>query len=157
MALTGWATFAWQSDYGQFYLIDVEEGGFEPPIEITPEVEARRFVATPTGLVVYTNSCLYQQIRIQIFDGEPDHSVTELMSGKPWTQVETTVVSFPSRKFSISSPSHPDPLPAGPFFALDRPNADARIAWMEFQGSRDESVPAEADVIEISLWPAGSE
>jgi len=28
-----------------------------------------------------------------------------------------------------------------------------RIGWMEFQGSRDDSVPVEPDIIDISIWP----
>lgn len=149
----GWATFAWQSDYGQFYLLDHEDSTFMAPIEITPEMEQRSFFVTPTGLVVYTQSCLQQHIRISIYDTEPDHSPVEMMSGKPWTRIETAAARFPSRKFMISSPSMPDPLPAGPVFLLDAERVTARICWMEFQGSRDDSVPVEPDVIEITLWP----
>lgn len=148
----GWATFAWQSDYGQFYLIDPDEP-FTPPIEITPEMERRSLFAAPAGLVVYTQDCLQQHIRISIYDAEPDPSPVEQMSGKPWTRVETTPACFPSRKFTISSPSMPDPFPAGPVFLLDSGKVAARINWMEFEGSRDDSVPVEPDVIEITLWP----
>lgn len=148
----GWATFAWQSDYGQFYLYD-DQGDFTAPIEITPEIERRSLFVTPTGLVVYTASCLQQHIRIHIYDSEPDHSPVEEMSGSPWTRVETTEACFPSRKFTISSPSMPSPLPAGPVFHLDTDRVTARISWMEFQGSRDDSLPVEPDVIAITLWP----
>ncbi len=151
----GWATFAWQSDYGQFYLIDHERSStFTAPIEITPEMEQRSFFAAPGGLVVYTESCLQQHIRIAIYDTEPDHAPVEQMSGRPWTRVETTEACFPSRTFTLSSPSMPDPLPAGPLFLLATERAAARISWMEFQGSRDDSVPVEPDVIEITLWPS---
>jgi hypothetical protein len=149
----GWATFTWQSDYGQFYLVD-DQREFAAPIEITPEMERRSFAVTSAGLVVYTASCLQQHIRIQIYDAEPDHSPIEEMSGNPWTRVETTQLSFPSRKFTISSPSMPSPLPAGPIFLLDTERVAARISWMEFQGSRDDSQPVEPDVIAITLWPS---
>ncbi|TKT75805.1 hypothetical protein [Aquamicrobium sp. LC103] len=149
----GWATFAWQADYGQFYLIDPEAPAFEAPTEITPEMERRSFFATPTGLVVYTGDCLQQHIRIRIYDTEPVRSEVEEMSGNPWTRVETTDAHFPSRKFALSSPSMPDPLPAGPLFLLEAERISVRIQWMEFQGSRDDSVPVEPDVIELTLWP----
>lgn len=150
----GCATFAWQSDYGQFYLVDHEALSFTPPIEITPEMERRSLFVPSTGLVVYTQSCLQQHIRISIYDTEPEHSPIDQMSGNPWTRVETARACFPSRKFAISSPSMPDPLPAGPLFLLDAEDVAVRISWMEFQGSRDDSVPVEPDVIEITLWPS---
>lgn len=153
MALRGWATFAWQSDYGQFYLIDPEDAAFLPPTEITAEMEQRRLHALPCGLVVYTEGCLQQHIRIAIHDGEPDHPSAEPMSGEVWTQVETAETRFPSRRFSISSPSMPDPLPGGPFFLLDSEMCCVRISWKEFQASRDDSVPVEPDVIDLSIWP----
>ena len=43
----GWATFAWQSDYGQFYLVDREDVA---PVENTMEMEARSLCVTPRGL-----------------------------------------------------------------------------------------------------------
>ena len=150
----GWATFAWQSDYGQFYLVDHETPDFAAPIEITPDMEQRSLFVPPTGLVIYTEGSLQQHIRIAIYDTEPDHSPTEDMSGNPWTRIETVTASFPSRKFTLSSPSAPDPLPSGPFFLLDTADVVARISWMEFQESRDDSVPVEPDVIAITLWPA---
>ncbi|WP_379063255.1 hypothetical protein ACFJIU_21265 [Mesorhizobium sp. UC74_2] len=154
MALLGWATLAWQADYGQFYLVDREDTSFLPPEIITPEMEARRFFVPEGGLVVYTEGSLHQHIRIHIHDAVPDAGALEPMSGKPWTQVETVTTRFPSRSFSISSPSMPDPLPCGPAFFLDGSTVSVRISWKEFQGSRDESVPVEPDVIEIALWPA---
>jgi len=102
----GWATFAWQSDYGQFYLFD-DQREFTAPIEITPEMEKRSFAVTPAGLVVYTASCLQQQIRIQIYDAEPDHSPIEEMSGNPWTRVETTPVEL-----SVAEVHHLQPIDA---------------------------------------------
>jgi hypothetical protein len=154
LGLRGWATLAWQADYGQFYLVDREDTSFLPPEIITPEMEARRFFVPEAGLVVYTEGSLQQHIRIHIHDAEPNHAPVEPMSGKPWTQIETTTARFPSRSFSISSPSAPDTLAGGPIFFLDSATVSVRISWMEFQGSRDESVPVEPDVIEIVFWPA---
>ncbi len=153
MTLRGWATFAWQSDYGQIYLVDDADGSFEAPVAITSEMEARRVHAPATGLVVYTQDCLQQQIRIAIHAVEPARAETEPMSGKPWTQVETIAARFPGRRFTLSSPSHPYPLPAGPVFLLDTPTVRARVGWLEFEGCRDDSVPVEPDVIDIVLWP----
>jgi hypothetical protein len=150
----GWATFAWQSDYGQFYLIDREDTGFEAPVEITAEMEKKNLFVMPAGITVYTQSCLQQQIRIAVYRAEPDHPAAEPMSGNPWTQVETVEVRFPSKSFAISSPSMPDPLPYGPIFLVDSVNSSMRISWMEFQGSRDDSVPIEPDIIDIAIWPA---
>lgn len=152
MAIRGWATFARVSDYSQFYLIDCEDSAFVPPMEITPEMEARSLFVPPSGIVIYTQDCLQQHVSIAIHDNEPEHSSVEQMSGKPWTRIETAEVSFPSRRFTISSPSMPDPLPCGPVFFVDAAKVAARISWMEFQGSRDDSVPVEPDVIEVTFW-----
>jgi hypothetical protein len=46
----------------------------------------------------------------------------------------------------------PYPLPGGPLFYLDAETVTARISWMEFEGVRDESVPFDPDVIQITLW-----
>ena len=150
----GWTTLAWQSDYGQFYLVDREDDAFEPPVEITPEMEARCLAVMPSGITIYTQSCLQQHIRIAIYDREPDHPSADPMSDKPWTHVETVEVRFPSKSFSISSPSMPDPLPNGPIFLVDTVTCAMRISWMEFEGSRDDSVPVDPDVIDIAIWPA---
>lgn len=154
MALKGWASFAWQADYGQFYLIDEADADFRAPETITPEMEAKRLVALSAGLVVYTNDSLQQHIRITIHDAEPEPFPAEPMSGQPWTQVETVHAWFPSRLFTISSPSMPYPLPSGPIFRLDADHVGVRIAWMEFDRSRDDSLPVEPDVIEVTIWPA---
>ena len=149
----GWASFAWQSDYGQFYLVDCENDGFRPPQAFTDEMEEDSLFVPPAGLVVYTAGCLQQQVRIAIHAAEPAMEDTEWMSGKPWTRTRTADVSFPSRRFVLTSPSKPDPLPAGPFFLLDGEDVRVRIRWMEFDGERDDSVPVEPDVIDIALWP----
>lgn len=151
--LTGWANFAWQADYGQFYLIDLEDLAFEAPTSFTEEMETRRVIALSSGLVVYTNDCLQQHVRLHLHDAEPALEPAESMSGNPWTQVETLSAKFPSRAFSLSSPSSPTPLPGGPIFLLDAPTVGVRVYWMEFQGSRDDSVPVDPDVIEIHFWP----
>lgn len=150
----GWATFAWQSDYGQFYLVDRGDQAFEAPTEITPEMEEHSLFVMTSGITVYTQSCLQQHIRIAIYDQEPEHPSVDPMSDKPWTHVENVEVRFPSKSFSISSPSMPDPLPNGPLFLVDSVDCAVRISWMEFQGSRDDSVPIEPDVIDIAIWPA---
>lgn len=149
----GWARFAWQADYGQFYLVDCQDHDFMAPVQITPEMEAQSLCVMPSGIVIYTQDSLQQQIRISIFSGEPEHQMTESMSGKLWTHIETAEVRFPSQRFFLSSPSSPAPLPNGPMFLADSINSVMRISWMEFQGSRDDSVPVEPDVIEIVLWP----
>lgn len=152
MSPRGWATFAWQADYGQFYLAD-DESHFAAPEEITPHMMEASFCVTPKGLVIYTADSLLQNIRIRIYDDEPVHSPNEEITGKHWTRVRQTEVQFPSKKFLLSSPSAPSPLPAGPVFMLTTTEMNARIHWMEFQGSLDDSVPAETDVIEVTLWP----
>jgi hypothetical protein len=153
LTLRGWATFAWQADYGQFYLIDPEDTAFLPPTEITAEMETRRLHELPCGLVIYTEGCLQQLIRIAIHDTEPDHPSEDPINGERWTQVEMSKAKFPSRRFTISSPSMPGPLPGGPFFFLDTDTYRIRISWKEFQGSRDDSVPVEPDVIALTFWP----
>ncbi|MFD1330488.1 hypothetical protein ACFQ4O_00545 [Methylopila musalis] len=150
----GWARFAWQSDYGQFYLVDCGDVAFEAPVEITPQME-QTGVATPkAGLVVYTQGCLQQHIQIAIYASEPEGSPVEPLSGRPWTRVSTATASFPSRAFGLSSPSFPHPLPAGPLFVLDAERVNVRIEWMEHPEGRDDSVPVEPDVIAVTLWPA---
>ena len=114
VALLGSANLAWQSDYSQFYLIDPDDDGFRAPEEITAEMERRSFIAAPSGLVVYTNDCLQQHIRLSIHDGEPLHPATEPMSGAAWTRVGEADLHFPSRSFGVSSPSHPTPCPSVP-------------------------------------------
>ncbi len=148
----GWASFAWQSDYGQFYLVD-PGAPFAAPVEITPEMERRSLFVPPSGLVVYTASCLNQHIRVSIYETEPDHAPAEPVSGRDWTRIETVEACFPSRRFTLSSPSMPDPLPAGPLFLLETERVAARIGWMEFQGIRDDSQPCAPDVIEVTIWP----
>ena len=106
------------------------------------------------GLVIYTHSSLQQHIRIAIYDSEPEHPVTEPMSGNLWTRIEQTQASFPSRSFAISSPSLPDPLPYGPIFLVGSADCVIQINWMEFQGGRDDSVPVDPDIIDIAIWPA---
>ena len=44
------------------------------------------------------------------------------------------------------------PLQQALFFT-PREEVSIRIAWMEFQDGRDDSVPVEPDVIEITIWP----
>ena len=153
MTLRGWASFAWQADYGQFYLIDATDASFLAPTDITDAVLDESFAIPRTGLVVYTGGCLQQRIDIMIHDAEPEHPATEPMSGQPWTRTRTATVQLPSEGFALSSPSHPDALPCGPLFLLDAPTVGVRINWKEFQGLRDDSVPVDPDVIAVTLWP----
>ena len=154
MALLGRANFAWQSDYGQFYVIDTEDAGFRAPETITPEMEGRGLHVPQSGLVIYTQDCLQQHIRIAIHASQPVPSDKEPMSGRAWTRVETVRARFPYRTFTLTSPSAPDVLPCGPFFALPASEVMVRISWMEFEGSRDDSLPVEPDVIQLEFWPA---
>lgn len=154
MATLGSARLAWQSDYGQFYLVDLGDADFTPPITITPEMERSRFKTTPAGLVVYTADCLQQHLEIRVHDAPPESSDVESMSQRPWTQVQTTLAHFPSRTFTISSPCSPDPQPFGPLFLTPTEAVHVRISWVEFEGTRVDSVPIEPDVIQLDLWPA---
>ena len=150
MSYEGGATLAWQSDFTQFYLQDDSDVVFEAPIDITQEMMTRRWHRAPIGLVVYTNDCLQQLIDIRIFSAERAADPTEWRSGNPWTQTELATAEFPSRRFTITSPSHI----GGPFFRVGAVAMAVRLQWMEFQGSRDDSVPVQPDVIRLDLWPA---
>ncbi len=87
-------------------------------------------------------------------NGAPSENQDDFaLSGRPWTQVGTIAARFPSCRFAVSSPSSPDPLPFGPFFFLGAEAVLVRVSWMEFQGSRDDGVPVEPDVIEVVIWP----
>ena len=153
MSMIGGAQFARQSDYGQFYLVDRDQKvSFESDVN-TPEMEKKRVGATDFGLLVYTNDSLHLHVRIYIHDAAPEASATELMSYNPWTQVEELTARFPSRSFSIDSPSSAYPTQAGPVFFLPTDHVHIRVSWMEFQGERDESVPVEPNVIQVDIWP----
>jgi hypothetical protein len=154
MAQLGGASFAWVSDYGQFYLIDADDPQFHAPTVTTDEMQRRRWHPMASGLVVYTNDCLQQNIEVRVHDVEPPLDATEWRSKNTWTQVERASAEFPSKRFTLSSPSHPDTHTAGPFFRIRTSKVAIRIAWMEFQGSRDDSVPVQPDVIRLDLWPA---
>jgi hypothetical protein len=71
VTLRGWATFARQSNYGRFYLIDCEDAAFRPPTKFTIETEMRSLYVSTTGMVIYTADCLQQHICIPIYDFEP--------------------------------------------------------------------------------------
>ena len=149
----GWATLAWQSDYSQIYLIDCGDETFEAPVEITAEIEKQSYATMPTGVVIYTQDSLNQHIHVAIYDIEPEHLSMGPISGKSWTKTEIVDVRFPSKRFAVSSPSAPDPLPSGPFFLVDSTDCTLRIDWMENQEVRDFSGPTDPDVIHLTLWP----
>ncbi len=154
MSYRGGATFAWQSDYLQFYLVDGDDPRFEAPVDVTPEMSARRWHRAATGLSVYSNDSLKQLIEIRIFGAERAPDLTEWRSGKPWTQTEVASAKFPSRRLTLSSPSKAGTESYGPSFRVDAVAMAVRIQWMEFQGSRDDSKLVDPDVIQIDLWPA---
>jgi hypothetical protein len=154
MTYRGGATFAWQSDYAQFYLVDGDDPRFEAPVDITNEMTVRRWHRMASGLVVYSNDSLQQLIEVRIFGAEPAADPTEWRSGKPWTQTEIASAKLPSRRLTLSSPSKAGTESYGPSFRVDAVEMLARIQWMEFRGSRDDSKPVEPDVIRVDLWPA---
>jgi hypothetical protein len=154
MSYRSGATFAWQSDYAQFYLIDPSDDRFQAPTDITPEMMSRRYHRLNAGLVIYTNDCLQQLIEVRIFGGEPPRDDTDWRSGRAWTQVETVTVSFPSKHLTLDSPSKGSPGNYGPNFRVDAAMMAVRIQWMEFPGSRYDTKLVEPDVIRLDLWPA---
>lgn len=48
----------------------------------------------------------------------------------------------------------PEPLPSGLIFLVDKVACATRISWMEFEGSSDDSVRVDPDVMDIAIWPA---
>jgi hypothetical protein len=153
MSYRGGATFAWQPDYRQFYVVDSAHTLFQAPEDITSEMMLRRWHGMATGLAVYTNDCLQQLIEIGIFGSEPPLRTADWRSGRAWTQVETTVALFPSKQFTLASPSRGGPDNYGPDFRVDSETTAVRIHWMEFQGSRRDDTPVEPDVIRLEFWP----
>ena len=151
--LIGSASFAWQSDYAQFYLVDGDGIGCRAPFDITAQMTEAGLAVVDRGLVIYTNDCLQQHLWIAIYDGRPVLQEAEPMTGATWTKIGDTTIRFASGQFQLSSPSHPQPLPAGPFFQVPTAMMNARITWKEFEGERDDSVPVEPDVIAVTLWP----
>jgi hypothetical protein len=153
MSYRGGATFAWQSDYAQFYLVDVVDNQFEAPTDVTPDITTQRCHPMTAGLVILTNDCLQQLIEVRIFGDEPSADTAEWRSGRAWTQVETVVVTFPSKQFTLDSPSKGSPGRYGPNFRVDATTMSVRVQWMEFQDSRDDTKLTEPDVIRLDLWP----
>lgn len=152
MPRIGGVRLAWQSDYGQFYLVDCSDAAFLALVDITQEIMARNYFVTPTGLVVYTNGCLQQHIHIFIHSVEPAAAPMEMISQRPWTAVETLRATFPSQRFTISSPGFPD-TSAGPIFIVPTKDVGVRISWCQRGGSFDDSVPMDPDVIDVTIWP----
>lgn len=129
MAHRGGADLSWASDYGQFYLVDYEDREWNAPTAITNVMMQRRWSASSSGLVVYTNDCLQQIIEIRLHDSEPQHDATEWRSSSPWTQIETATATFPSKRFLIDSPSlGGSSYPGGPLFQLDGTAMAVRIS-----------------------------
>ena len=67
MTYRGGAALSWQSDFSQFYLVDSNDPRFEAPVNITEEMQKKRWQRLSTGLVVYTRDWLMQVIEIRIF------------------------------------------------------------------------------------------
>lgn len=154
MSYRGGASFAWQSDYAQVYLVDAgSASNFRAPEDITSEMMQRRWHGVPSGLVVCTNDTLQQVIEIRIFGAEPPVDASEWRSGRPWSQVELARAAFPSKQFALSSPSKAGTEGYGPAFRLDTADVSVRILWMEFGGNRYDTAPVQPDVIRIDLWP----
>lgn len=154
MTYRGGAALSWQSDYSQFYLVDSADPRFEAPVDITADMQKRRWQVLSTGLVVYTRDWLQQIIEIRIFDAPSVADPTEWRSGRPWTQTETAKASFPSRLFAVSSPSKAGTEHYGPIFRIDADKVAVRIQWMEQTERHDDGMPGLADVIRLDLWPA---
>ncbi len=157
MSYLGGATFDWASDYAQFYLVDSGDPRFEPPVDITPVMEKRRWHRMETGLLVYTVDSLRQIIQVQIFSAPRAPDPTECRSGKPWMQTELAQARFPTRRLTLSSPSQAGTEKYGPTFRLDAEEMAVRIQWLEWLEWPDDRYNvkrAEADVIRVDLWPA---
>ena len=154
MTYRGGAALSWQADYGQFYLVDSADPRFEAPVEITDEMQKRRWQRLSTGLVVYTRDWLQQVIEVRLFAAPQAADPTEWRSNRAWTQVEVTRAAFPSRLFAISSPSKAGTEHYGPIFRTDASEMAVRIQWMEQTERHDEGVAGPADVIRLDLWPA---
>lgn len=155
MSYRGGAALSWQSDYGQFYLVDGDDTCFVAPVEIPPEVSSRRWQRqSSSGLVVYTGDCLQQVIEVRIFGAPREADAIEWRSGNPWSQTELASATFPSSSFAVSSPSTSGTEHYGPIFRVDACEMRVRIQWMEFPGVRDDSKPILPDVIRLDLWPA---
>ncbi len=154
MAYRGGATFAWQSDYAQFYLVDADHEAFVAPIDITAEMMAQSFAVCPNGLVIYTEDCLRQLIEVRLFDAEAKAEPGDWRSDRSWTRIATITVTFPSRRFTVSSPSRAGTEACGPWFEAGASKLKARLQWMELGSDNYEAARPHDDVIRIDLWPA---
>jgi hypothetical protein len=153
--IIAYATFAWVSDYSQFYLVDSVELGIADIDKLELQTYERDWYAGPSGLVVYTVDCLRQEIRIQLHDAAPELAETELMTGLPWKRTAVTGdIVFPSGKFTLSSPSRGGTGANGPLFVVPNPRMRARIGWLEFEEETYDPFRPRADVIQLDLWPA---
>jgi hypothetical protein len=145
----GGATFAWVSDYAQIYLVDVSAPVIPGLGELGPEIFAARYYLAPAGMVVYTADCLRQEVHIAIHDRRPEASTGEPLSAKPWTQVLETQVTFPSRHFTIGSPSRTGGERWGPTFTVPSESLKARISWRELD---DDRYTERAQLADAACW-----
>ena len=100
--------------------------------------------------MVYTNDSLQQLLEIRVFDVMPDADVKEWRSSRTWNQTESVAFDLPSRQFIVSSPSSAIGT-ASPAFAVDGPEVQARIHWMEHPAPRDDSKLVQPDVIRLDV------
>jgi hypothetical protein len=153
--IIAFSTFAWVSDYSQFYLVDSVELGIPDIENLPPAAYDHGWHAAASGLVVYTVDCLRQEIRILLHDAAPELAATEIMTGLPWKRVVSTGdIVFPSGRFTLSSPSRGGTGAHGPLFIAPRGRLRARIAWLEFEEDTYDPFRPKADVIQLDLWPA---
>jgi hypothetical protein len=150
----GSITFAWVSDYAQFYLVDVEQPAIADIESLDHTAFDARHHVAPNGLVIYTADSLRQEIRVVLHDSPPPDSKTESMSERPWTHTLDTVATFPSRRVTIVSPSSAGTEAWRPHMAVPSERVNVRINWCEDESLRYELSRPHPDVIEIVIWPA---
>jgi hypothetical protein len=149
----GGAEFAWVSDYAQIYFVDAADPRIAG-IEDVPAADMERgFHLAPQALVVYTADCLRQHVRVALHDSAPQVSPREIMSEDVWTKVFEVAVTFPSGRFTISSPSKSGGEDYGPVFKAPAKVLRARLSWLEYEADRYDAFRPKPDVIQIELWP----
>jgi hypothetical protein len=152
--IIAFASFAWVSDYSQFYLVDSVDLAIADIDKLELQTYERDWYAGPSGLVVYTVDCLRQEIRILLHDAEPTTLPDmDAMTGSPWKRTALADVIFPSGRFTLGSPSRGGGSAHGPHFIAPRKQMRTRIAWLEFEEETYDPFRPKADVIQLDLWP----
>jgi hypothetical protein len=142
------ARFDWVSDYAQFYLFDVENLERDWLEGLPAETFAKGFHVAPNALVIYTADCLRQMIEIILHDSKPP-AVQDI----PWTKQAETVVTFPSGRMALTSPTSAGSEKYGPQFALPAKSLSALIQWRESDEDRYNADRPIRDHIRVTLWP----